>query len=217
MNVDTCECTCARLRSRKSPVGICIHAHWQDSKVLRTRHTGIQIYTCICVRERTRVCVYVYKGEEPFHLFIQSVSCGAHFTGALTKSCERVSAGRGVAGGSFPFFRRVLRDLKNRARVREPAAGGQIKARDTWRIRDVRWDETFAGGSPLEAHGRFSSAERAVYARSLFSGAPAFRSGNLMLVACHANILSFIHSRRVFPASLDTRYRDAAWPTRTRR
>ncbi|KYM93874.1 hypothetical protein ALC62_15576 [Cyphomyrmex costatus] len=53
-------------------------------------------------------------------------------------------------------------------------------------------DETFAAGSPLEAHGRFSKGRAVEVVVALAFLGPAFRSGNLMHVACHANIFSFI-------------------------
>jgi len=53
-------------------------------------------------------------------------------------------------------------------------------------------DETFAAGSPLEAHGRFSKGWAVEVAVALAFLGPAFRSSNLMHVACHANIFSFI-------------------------
>lgn len=63
-------------------------------------------------------------------------------------------------------------------------------------------DETFAAGSPLEAHGRFSKVKGGgggAVAHAFLE--PAFRSGNLMLVACHANIFSFISPPSFSPAT----------------
>lgn len=73
-------------------------------------------------------------------------------------------------------------------------------------------DETFAAGSPLEAHGRFSKERAAATAAAValaFLG-PAFRSGNLMLVVML--ISSALYCRRVFPGGVDTRFRNAVRP-----
>lgn len=70
----------------------------------------------VCVRERT------FPSSHP----ICVTRCT--FYGRIN---EVVRTRLGGGGRRVPFFRRVLQDLKNRARVREPAASGQIKARDT--------------------------------------------------------------------------------------